>query len=371
MWKFQRDLVAWGGCSRLVSHNMSFLHHSLFLQHGNWSVWCKCNSCSVFWRFHRKLSGTSWESRNLTSSVTSQSSKFIPHQFTAKVVVATQQKKKVGPWLLSSWTMGKQVFQAELRFLSETSTTSRSTKPMVLCHWPLSEGQRLGSCNKPWHPSDRFMGTLCQLDPIKNAAQKCCATDPLCKSLVKLMAQFRNICILSTISCQLYFLHQHSSTKGENIQHVRSSSCCHLDLIVLIDLQEKVKPNSDGSSPFALKGFGYPSTSNTCETVNQPLLKIVPAASSISLESIRNNFKPLPIMQVLFLSFIWNGVANSTVQGTSGSEYLPCAIGRAHQLALCSSSQPFGTGGFFLKKIPHHIRRSVWESPTLSSTRSR
>lgn len=122
------------------------------------------------------------------------------------------QKKKVGPWLLSSWTMGKQVFQAELRFLSETSTTSRSTKPMVLCHWPLSEGQRLGSCNKPWHPSDRFMGTLCQLDPIKNAAQKCCATDPLCKSLVKLMAQFRNICILSTISCQLYFLHLSSPT---------------------------------------------------------------------------------------------------------------------------------------------------------------
>lgn len=145
-------------------------------QYGSWSVWCKCNSCSVFWRFHRKLSGTSWESRNLTSSVTSQSSKFIPHQFTAKVVVATQQKKKVGPWLLSSWTMGKQVFQAELRFLSETSTTSRSTKPMVLFHWPLSEGQRLGSCNKPWHPSDRFMETLCQLDPIKNAAQKCCAT---------------------------------------------------------------------------------------------------------------------------------------------------------------------------------------------------
>lgn len=146
------------------------------------------------------------------------------------------------------------------------------------------------------------------------------------------------------------FLHQHSSTKGENIQHVRSSSCCHLDLIVLIDLQEKVKPNSDGSSPFALKGFGYPSTSNTCETVNQPLLKIVPAASSISLESIRNNFKPLPIMQVLFLSFIRNGAANSTVQGTSGLEYLPCAIGRAHQLALCSSSQPFGSGAFFLAK---------------------
>lgn len=113
MWKFQRDLVAWGGCSRLVSHNMSFLHHSLFLQHGNWSVWCKCNSCSVFWRFHRKLSGTSWESRNLTSSVTFQSSKFIPHQFTAKVVVATQHKKKSrslaveqlnhGETSLSSW----------------------------------------------------------------------------------------------------------------------------------------------------------------------------------------------------------------------------------------------------------------------------
>lgn len=191
--------------------------------------------------------------------------------------------------------------------------------------------------------------------PIRSY-QKCCpkmlcnCLSPLCKSLVKLMAQFRNICILSTISCQLYFLHQHSSTKGENIQRVRSSSYCHLDLIVLIDLQEKVKPNSDGSSPFALKGFGYPSTSNTCETVNQPLLKIVPAASSISLESIRNNFKPLPIMQVLFLSFIRNGAANSTVQGTSGLEYLPCAIGRAHQLALCSSSQPFGSGAFFLAK---------------------
>ena len=55
----------------------------------------------------------------------------------------------------------------------------------------------------------------------------------------------------------LTFFHQHSSNKGENTQQVRLSSCCHLDLIVLIDLQEKVKPNSDGSSPFALKGFGY------------------------------------------------------------------------------------------------------------------
>lgn len=344
-------------------------------QYRNWSVWCKCNSCSVFWRFHRKLSGTSWESRNLTSSVTFQSSKFIPHQFTAKVVVATQpKKKKVGPWLLSSWTMGKQVFQAELRFLSETSTTSRSTKPMVLCHWPLSEGQRLGSCNKPWHPSDRFMGTLCQLDPIKNAAQKCCATDPLCKSLVKLMAQFRNICILSTISCQLYFLHLSSPTLfNQRWEHTTSQ----IELMLPPWPHCLDWPAGEGQAQFrwlfalCTERIWIPSTSNTCETVSQPLLKIVPAASSISLESIRNNFKPLPIMQVLFLSFIRNGAANSTVQGTSGLECLPCAIGRAHQLALCSSSQPFGTGGFFLKKIPHHIRRSVWESPTLSSTRSR
>ena len=45
--------------------------------------------------------------------------------------------------------------------------------------------------------------------------------------------------------------------------------------------------------------------------------------------------------------------ANST-KGTSGLEYLPCAIGRAHQLALCSSFQPLETADFFAhqKSLP-------------------